>query len=209
MPDISSPPRLNTALTQAVSPYLPYETDLVFELPDPAKLTRPTVSMALIETSLTTDPQARPDQRSAYIGALDYVITYWRPVAERDRGSFLDGSVLLPLLNGLLRAQPLQGIANSTTLVLSSEDLSPRAASRLFQEAGVDSVAPCLRVRITAPIDQLGLAEERDVSAEVSERLHTMGLVLTATDRQRAAEYLQEHPDATGERLIGFLTSDR
>ncbi|MGW6878631.1 hypothetical protein ACWGHA_40670 [Streptomyces xanthophaeus] len=207
MPDISSPPRLNTALSQALGPYLPYETDLVFELPDPAKLIRPTVSMALLETSLTADSQARPEQRSAYVGALDYVITYWRPVAERDRGSFLDGSVLVPLLNGLLRAQPLQGIANSTTRVLSSEDVSHRA-SRLLQDAGVDSVAPCLRVRITAPIDQLGLAEERDVSAEVSERLHTMGLVLNATDRQRAAGYLQEHPDATGERLIGFLTSD-
>ncbi|WP_331761807.1 hypothetical protein [Streptomyces sp. NBC_01546] len=207
MPAISSPPRLNTALDQALGPYLPYETDLVFELPDPATLIRPTVSMALVETSLTADPQARPEQRSAYIGALDYVITYWRPVAERDRGSFLDGSVLVPLLNGLLRAQPLQGIANSTTRVLSSEDLSQRA-SRLLQEAGVDSVAPCLRVRITAPIDQLGLAEEQDVSGKVSERLHTMGLALNATDRQRAAEYLQEHPDATGEQLIGFLTSD-
>ncbi|MFD9353952.1 hypothetical protein [Streptomyces sp. NPDC060031] len=207
MPAISSPPRLNTALAQALGPYLPYETDLVFELPDPATLIRPTVSMALVETSLTADPQARPERRSAYIGALDYVITYWRPVAERDRGSFLDGSVLVPLLNGLLRAQPLQGIANSTTRVLSSEDLSQRA-SRLLQEAGVDSVAPCLRVRITAPIDQLGLAEEQDVSGKVSERLHTMGLALNATDRQHAAEYLQEHPDATGEQLIGFLTSD-
>ncbi|MGW7033568.1 hypothetical protein ACWGFX_41160 [Streptomyces xanthophaeus] len=207
MPDISSPPRLNTALSQALGPYLPYETDLVFELPDPAKLIRPAVSMALIETSLTADSRARPEQRSAYIGALDYVITYWRPVAERDRGSFLDGSVLVALLNGLLRAQPLQGIASSTTRVLSSEDLSHRA-SRLLREAGVDSVAPCLRVRITAPIDQLGLAEERDVSAEVFERLHTMGLALNARDRQRAAKFLQEHPDATGERLIGFLTSD-
>ncbi|WP_331743122.1 hypothetical protein OG239_43105 (plasmid) [Streptomyces sp. NBC_00868] len=207
MPAISSPPRLNTALAQALSPYLPYETDLVFELPDPATLIRPTVSMALVETSLTADPQARPEQRSAYNGALDYVITYWRPVAERDRGSFLDGSVLVPLLNGLLRARPLQGIANSTIRVLSSEDLSQQA-SRLLQEIGVDSVAPCLRVRITAPIDQLGLAEEQDVSGEVSERLHTMGLALNATDRQRAAEYLQEHPDATGEQLIGFLTSD-
>ncbi|MER5868042.1 hypothetical protein [Kitasatospora sp. NPDC002040] len=208
MPAIPSPSRLNEALAQALGPYLPYDTDLVFDLPDPAALTRPTVSMALAETTLTEDPRGRQAQRSVYYGALDYVITYWPPASEfnSEAAPPQSASVLMAVMGGLLRARPLQGIADSNTTFRPNDGSVSQRVPLLLREAGLDPDAShlLLLARITAPIHQLGLAEQQDAP---DERLRAMGLSLNAADRQRATEYLQEHPDATGGQLIGFLTA--